>query len=72
MNGVEDALDPGDGRLFRYHAGVNPLLDCVASPLRDPQQLDPKTQFLGIGDVVLIRRIYMDGTKSMHSQRPVP
>src|SRR5262249_6327163 len=51
-HGVEHALDVGDRRVERHHAGMHALLDAVLGLARQPQQLDAKAELLGELDVL--------------------
>src|SRR5579883_2177346 len=50
-DGVEDALDMGDGRRARHHAGMNALLDAVLRQAREAEQLDAVAELGGEIDV---------------------
>ena len=50
-DGIVDALDMGDGRAQRHHAGMDALLDAEFGRPRDAQQLDAVAELLGEGDI---------------------
>ena len=52
-DGVGDAVDAGDGRGFRHHRRVDPLLDAGLGAARDAEQLDAVAE--------LVRRLDVGG-----------
>jgi len=50
-HGVEHAVDPGDRRGLRHHAGMHPALDPDVGPPRDAQQLDAIAELIGERDI---------------------
>ena len=50
-DGIEDAIDVGDRRTERHHAGMHPALDTIGGQLGDAEKLDAIAQFFGEADV---------------------